>query len=116
MSLGAREEDRDRIVGSLETIIQTLVGRELDSLRQSVSELNSEVTQRIDNLKRETAGNVEALRATMLSDAEESKQEVRTALAAYQKKSPEGAATPNRAKIPAKLLRRPERNDHKLAD
>ncbi len=43
-------------------------------------------------------------------------EEVRTALAAYQKKSPEGAATPNRAKIPAKLLRRPERNDHKLAD
>jgi len=80
MSVGAREEDRDRIVGSFETIIQAILGRELEDLRRAVSELGSETAQHIDNLKRETAGNVEALRATMAAESEATKREVRSAL------------------------------------
>ena len=80
MSLGAREEDRDRLVGSLETIIQTLLGRELDTLRQSVSDLGSDLARRIDASSEETTGNLEALRTEMLSEGEGAKREALSAM------------------------------------
>ena len=80
MNLSAREEDKDRIVGSLETILQALLGPTLETLRLSVSDLAAETERRIDGLREETQGSLEALRADMLSATEDAKREALAAI------------------------------------
>jgi hypothetical protein len=80
MSLSAREEDKDRIVTSLETIVQTLLGNVLATIRSSVDDLGVETKQLINALREETMGSLEALRGEMLSADEGVTRETMTAL------------------------------------
>ena len=80
MSLSAREEDKDRIVASMEAIFQALLGDVLETLRLSVNELGAETERRIDALREETQGSLEALRTELLSADDSVKREALTEL------------------------------------
>ena len=80
MSLSAREEDKDRVVASMETIVQAFLGDALETLRQSVSDLGVETERRIDALREESKSNLETLRTELLSADESVKSEAFTAV------------------------------------
>jgi len=85
MSPNAREEDKDCIVASLETIVQALTGNMVETMRSSIDDLREETRNQLNSLrsellsanesvKRETLGAVET-RTNSLAERTDSQLE-----------------------------------------
>jgi chromosome segregation ATPase len=68
---GFSDEDRQQVAQSLESIVRIVLGKELEALRDSIAEVDSRMTERVDSVAESAASRMDKMRDHVVPGFEE---------------------------------------------